>query len=86
MPRIRLAVAAAVLAAVLALPAQAQSPSTAQPSTTDKVKSWTLKQWNAAKREWQKDKVKWDGCNKQATDRHLSGRKSWSFVYDCMKS
>jgi hypothetical protein len=87
MSRIRAAVGAAVLAVALALSAQAQSPAPKpEPSTSDKVKTWSTKQWNAAKREWQKDKAKWDGCNKQATDHHLSGRKSWSFVYDCMKS
>ncbi len=84
MSRIHLTVGAAVLAAAITVSAQAQAP--AQPSTTDKVKSWTQKKWNAAKREFAKDKDKWDACNKQATEQHLKGRKSWSFVYDCMKS
>jgi hypothetical protein len=83
MSRIRLSIGAAVLAAALAVSAQAQ---TAEPSTTNKVKTWTQKKWNAAKVEWRKDKAKWESCNQQATDHHLSGRKSWSFVYDCMKS
>jgi hypothetical protein len=82
MSRIRLAVGGAILAAAITVSAQAP----AQPSTTDKVKSWTQKKWNAAKHEYAKDKVKWDACNKRATERHLTGRKSWSFVYDCMKS
>ena len=64
----------------------AAKPDTAQPSTIDKVKGWTQKQWNATKAELQKDKAKWDSCNKRATAQHLSGRKSWSFIYDCMKS
>ena len=90
MSRTRLIVGTAILAAALAASAQAQAPAakpdTAQPSTIDKVKGWTQKQWNATKAELQKDKAKWDSCNKRATAQHLSGRKSWSFIYDCMKS
>ena len=82
MSRIRLAVGAAVLAAALTISAQAP----AQPSTTDKVTAWTQKKWNAAKRELATDKGKWDVCNKRAAARHLKGRASWSFIYDCMKS
>ena len=62
-------------------------------STTDKVKSttedvskWTQKQWNAAKAKWVKEKDKWNSCNKQAADKKLSGRDSWSFLYTCMTS
>jgi len=83
MSRIGIAVGAALLAATLAVSAQAQSN---EPSTTDKVKHWSQKQWNAAKTEWSKDKGKWDMCNSRATEQHLSGRKSWSYIYDCMKS
>jgi hypothetical protein len=88
MRRTRLVIASAVLAAALAAAAQAQTPpkSGAEPSTADKVKTWSNKQWNAAKQEWRKDKAKWDGCNQRATAQHLTGRKSWSFIYDCMKS
>jgi hypothetical protein len=89
MRRTRLVIASAVLAAALAVSAQAQtSPpkSGTEPSTVDKVKTWSDKQWNAAKKEWQKDKAKWDVCNQRATAQHLTGRKSWSFIYDCMKS
>ncbi len=90
MPRIRLAVGAAIFAASFALAAQAQTPApkpgATEPSMTTKVQNWTQKQWNAAKREWAKDKAKWDTCNRQATERHLSGRKSWSYIYDCMKT
>jgi hypothetical protein len=85
MPRIRPLVGAAVLAAAFAVAAQAQAPSP-QPSTTDQVKTWTHKQWNAAKHEWRKDKAKWDVCNQRATEQHLTGRKSWSYIYDCMKA
>ena len=84
MPYIRIAVGAVVVAATLAVAAQAQSR--AEPSTTEKVKHWTQRQWNAAKAEWQKDEAKWDKCNQRATAQHLSGRKSWSYIYDCMKS
>jgi len=83
-------VLAAVVATALALSAQAQSPteksSKSEPSTTTKVENWTKQKWEAAKREWQKDKAKWDACNQTATEKHLTGRKSWSFIYDCMKA
>lgn len=38
------------------------------------------------KHEWQKDKAKWDVCNQKASDQKLSGKASWSFIYDCMKA
>jgi malic enzyme len=53
-------------------------------STADDVSKWTQKQWNAAKAKWVKEKDKWKSCNKQATDKKLSGRNSWSFIYTCM--
>jgi exonuclease VII large subunit len=55
-------------------------------SAADDVSKWTQKQWNATKAKWAKEKDKWAACNKQATDQKLSGRKSWSFLYDCMTS
>jgi len=90
MSRIRLTIGGAILATTLALTAQAQTPApkpgASEPSTTTKVQNWSRKQWNAAKSEWQKDRAKWDVCNQKATDQHLTGRKSWSFIYDCMKA
>lgn len=67
-------------------PSPTQSPSSSVSATTDQVKDWTLKKWNAMKREWQKDRAKWDTCNRQAGDQKLTGKASWSFIYDCMKS
>ena len=61
---------------------QAQAPS--EPSTADKVQNWTKKQWNAAKQRWSQDKAKWNACSQDAKNRGLSGRKSWSYLYDCM--
>ena len=55
-------------------------------STTEDVSKWTQKQWNAAKAKWQKQKDKWNSCNKQASDKKLSGRDSWSFLYTCTTS
>jgi hypothetical protein len=55
-------------------------------SAADDVSKWTQKQWNATKAKWAKEKEKWAACNKRATDQKLSGRKSWSFLYDCMTS
>ncbi len=83
---IRYIVSAAVVAAMFTVtgPVQAQAPTT--PSTTDQVKTWTLKKWNAAKAEFAKDKAKWADCRKQGTDKKLKGKASWSFLYDCMKA
>ncbi len=55
-------------------------------STTEDVSKWTQKQWDAAKAKWAKQKDKWNSCNRQATDKKLSGRDSWSFIYTCMTS
>jgi hypothetical protein len=62
------------------------TPSTTVSSTADQVKDWTRKKWNAMKREWREDKAKWDACNRRASDQKLSGKASWSFIYDCMKA
>jgi len=80
---IRYVVSAAVVTAMFAItaPVRAQSP-----STTEQVKTWTLKQWNAAKAEFTKDKAKWADCRKQSTQKKLKGKANWSFLYDCMKA
>jgi len=67
-----------------AVPPKPVATTSTQPSTATKVENWTSKQWNAAKRKWSKDKAKWAACNKDAKDQKLSGRKSWSYLYDCM--
>jgi hypothetical protein len=84
-----IAASGAVLAQTPPQPAQkpapeTSSPATSQPSTAQKVQHWTLKQWAAAKKKWAKDKEKWADCRKQAGDKNLIGRKSWSFLYQCM--
>lgn len=66
------------------LSAPAAPPPSSEPSDSDRVKSWTEKEWNEAVKEWAQDKEKWAGCQKQSTARKLSGRKSWSFLYGCM--
>jgi hypothetical protein len=68
-------------------PALTPAPKTqasSEPSTAAKVENWTQKQWNAAKRKWSQDKAKWTACNQDTKDQRLSGRKSWSYLYDCM--
>ena len=55
-----------------------------EPSAAKKVETWTQKQWGTAQQEWSKDKAKWAGCQKQSHAQDLSGRKSWSFLYQCM--
>jgi cation diffusion facilitator CzcD-associated flavoprotein CzcO len=66
-------------------PSPASSATTSpRPSATTRVETWTKKQWDAAKKEWAKDKAKWADCRKQSKAQKLSGRKSWSFLYQCM--
>jgi hypothetical protein len=66
--------------------ATAAAPISSSPSAAAKVETWTTKQWDAAKQEWAKDKTKWAGCEKQSDKQKLEGRKSWSFLYTCMKT
>jgi hypothetical protein len=60
------------------------SPKPSEPSAATQVQTWTKKQWNTAQKEWAKDKKKWADCQNQSKSEKLSGRKSWSFLYDCM--
>ena len=99
MSRIRLCLTAIVLAAVASSSVVAQTPGpqpepapaasapdSSKPSTATQVETWTRKKWEAAKREWAKDKAKWVDCRKQSSEQNLKGRKSWSFLYTCMTS
>ena len=60
------------------------SPAASEPTTATKVENWTEKQWDAAKQKWSQDQARWNACNQDAKAQKLSGRKSWSFLYDCM--
>ena len=60
------------------------APMSFNPSVAAQVEAWTMKQWDAAKQEWAKDKTKWANCEKQSDNQKLEGRKSWSFLYTCM--
>jgi hypothetical protein len=62
----------------------ATTPISSNSSVATQVETWTMKQWDAAKREWAKDKTKWADCEKQSDKQKLEGRKSWSFLYKCM--
>ena len=94
MSRLCLSLTVAALAASLtcgAALAQSTAPNPApktqassEPSTAAKVGNWTKKQWSAAKQKWSQDKAKWNACNQDTKDQKLSGRKSWSYLYDCM--
>ena len=66
--------------------ALAETPDSSKPSTMTQVETWTQKQWNAAKKDWAKDKLKWADCRKQSSEQKLQGRKSWSFLYTCMSN
>jgi len=65
-------------------PAEKSEPTLSQ--TTEDVKTWSRKKWNAAKTEYAKQTTKWADCRKKADARKLTGRANWSFLYDCMKS
>ena len=78
------AASGAVLAQTPKPAPETSPPAAAQPSTTQKVEDWTRKQWETATKKWAKDKEKWADCRKQAHDQNLTGRKSWSFLYQCM--
>ena len=85
--------AAAVVLAIAVGSSAALAQSSSSPSATStisatasEVKDWTRKKWNAMKREWKKDKAKWDACNQKSSDKKLKGKASWSFIYDCMKA
>lgn len=66
-------------------PAPASStPTSSEPSMLMQMETWTKTQWNAAQKEWAKDKAKWADCQKQSETQKLSGRENWSFLYQCM--
>jgi len=65
-------------------PATTLAPASSKPSAATRVETWTKKQWDAAQKEWAKDKAKWADCRKQSSKQKLEGRKSWSFLYQCM--
>ena len=95
MTRITTSLAAALVAtAMLSAPLYAQTtpsttPSTTtpattptEPSTADKVKNMTMKQWAKLVAEWRKDKAKYTGCRDAAKGLKLKAR--WTSIYDCM--
>jgi hypothetical protein len=47
--------------------------------------SWTRKQWNEVKATLEKEKDKWAACRKEQKAQKLRGKKSWAFLYSCMK-
>jgi hypothetical protein len=55
-------------------------------SASSRAETWTKKQWDSAQKQWAKDKTRWSDCQKQSGEKHLDGRKSWSFLYTCMTS
>jgi hypothetical protein len=60
--------------------AKADSPQ----STWGETKDMTRREWNAAKRKWAKEKVKWQDCNQQSDREKLTAPKSWNYVARCM--
>ena len=62
----------------------APAPASSQPSVATRVETWTRMQWDAAQKEWAKDKAKWADCRNQSKAKNLSERNSWSFLYRCM--
>ena len=95
MNRTRTALAVIIAVAGIAAPgmacAQTLAPvpsakTSSEPSAVTRVETWTKKQWDAAQKEWAKDKAKWADCEKQSDAQKLSGRSSWSFLYQCRTS
>jgi hypothetical protein len=56
----------------------------AQSQAMQDVSKWTEKEFASAKVEWLKDKMKFNGCQKQAIAQKLSGQSSWQAIHDCM--
>jgi hypothetical protein len=82
-------IAAAVLGfatsgAIAQTPPQTSKPPSSISSKIDDVANWTSEQWNKAEVEWSKEKEKWADCRKQAADKNLTGRQSWSFLASCI--
>jgi hypothetical protein len=72
-------------AALAQTPASQPAEAASSPaSVAARAETWTKKEWTAMKSEWAKDREKWTGCRNQADDQKLAGRKSWSFLYQCM--
>jgi hypothetical protein len=92
MPQLRASILSIIILAQLATPAalaQTQSQQQSKPGSTvttkmEDVSKWSRRQWNAATAKWSKEKSKWSDCQKQADRKELSGRKSWTFLYNCM--
>jgi hypothetical protein len=93
MDHLRASLAASVFVGVMAsvgvalAQAPASQPTATSPSsasTATRAETWTKKEWAAMKSEWAKDRQRWTACRNQADDQKLAGRKSWSFLYQCM--
>lgn len=85
------AVASALGAANAQTPATSSTTAKTQtaPSASaasSRAETWTKKQWDSAQKEWARDKTRWSDCQKQSGQKHLDGRKSWSFLYTRMTS
>lgn len=65
-------------------PATTGSKVEASTSTWDQTKAMTRKEWDAAKKRWAMEKVKWQDCNRRSTAEKLTAPKSWSFIGSCM--
>ena len=92
MPRWRAAILSMVILAQLAAPAavaqthtrhHAKAGSTLTAKIND-ASNWSRRQWQAAKAKWSHETARWSDCRKQANRKSLSGRKSWTFLYNCM--
>lgn len=86
-------VAALLAAAVLSAPALAQPTTpaptpaptaTPAPTTTEKVKTFTKKEWSKMRASWNNQKEKYTACNTKAKADGLKGTKRWGAVYTCM--
>jgi hypothetical protein len=82
--RITTLIATAAVVTALSVPVLAQTNPPAQPSTVDKIKTMTKKEWAKLVAEWTKNKEKYGTCRDKAKAEGLKGRKRWASIYDCM--
>jgi hypothetical protein len=64
--------------------AKSEAKADSSHSTWGETKDMSRREWNAAKRKWAKEKVKWRDCSQQSDRENLTAPKSWSYVARCM--
>jgi hypothetical protein len=81
--RITTLIVAAAVVTALSAPIMAETNAPAQPSTVEKIKTMSKKEWAKLVAEWTKNKDKYKVCRDKAKADGLKGRKRWASIYDC---